>query len=230
MRAGPWRGVLLAAGAALCTAAVQAQCSTVYDRAGAVVYESPQTPVDLRLQLGDTVPPRFGPGATLVFTLHQVDSCGRSGTGATSGYQADAAGLRPTGRRGGDHRAGVFRRAAGAGPPLTGACPFLTAQGYPLIARFRGGIFGSMKETNWKDTAVVPGRAILCTVLFSAAVAGLLAWMMESAPLWLLLLILLLPVSIVVGFFHDQEAAGQRRAADERALEHWSESRQPPQH
>lgn len=58
--------LLLAAGA---SASGYAGCFTIYDGHQKMVYQAPETPVDMRYQLHETVPERFGAGATMVFTL-----------------------------------------------------------------------------------------------------------------------------------------------------------------
>lgn len=44
-----------------------AGCYSVYNAAGHLVHQSADAPVDTRLHYHDTVPRRFGPGATLVY-------------------------------------------------------------------------------------------------------------------------------------------------------------------
>jgi hypothetical protein len=46
-----------------------ASCFTIYDRHDKMVFQSPETPVDMSYQLHQTVPERFGAGASMVFTL-----------------------------------------------------------------------------------------------------------------------------------------------------------------
>ncbi|NML47637.1 hypothetical protein HHL11_28060 [Ramlibacter sp. G-1-2-2] len=52
--------------AGLCGAAHSTTCYTVYGADNKVMYSSVKTPVDLTEAIGDTVPARFGPGASMV--------------------------------------------------------------------------------------------------------------------------------------------------------------------
>lgn len=58
--------VLLSAGMA------QATCYSVYKADGKLIHESSTTPVNLALPIGDTVPEKFGPGATMTVSDHGV--------------------------------------------------------------------------------------------------------------------------------------------------------------
>lgn len=53
------------AAALLSAGMAQATCYSVYKADGALIHESSTTPVDLTLPIGDTVPEKFGPGATM---------------------------------------------------------------------------------------------------------------------------------------------------------------------
>ncbi len=72
-----------------------ATCYTVYDKASKVIFQATEPPVNLARELHDTVPARFGPGATMVFTLNGSENCPGIGsgsdrfTGATQGYMAN---------------------------------------------------------------------------------------------------------------------------------------------
>lgn len=57
---------LVLVGMAVAVGSVHATCYTVYDAAGAMVFRDSQSPVDLRMRIGDSVPGRFGAGATMV--------------------------------------------------------------------------------------------------------------------------------------------------------------------
>jgi hypothetical protein len=57
---------LLAAGMA------QATCYSVYKADGMLIQESSTTPVNLAQQIGDTVPEKFGAGATMTMSDHGV--------------------------------------------------------------------------------------------------------------------------------------------------------------
>ena len=53
----------------------QAACYTVLGPKGQILSESPNPPVDMSLQLHQTVPERFGPGADMVFGVAD-ENCG----------------------------------------------------------------------------------------------------------------------------------------------------------
>lgn len=53
--------------------AAQANCFTVHDAAGKLIQQTTEPPVDLSLQLGDTVPQQFGQGAHLIFSHNTLD-------------------------------------------------------------------------------------------------------------------------------------------------------------
>ncbi|XAH24875.1 hypothetical protein AAFF27_06690 [Xylophilus sp. GW821-FHT01B05] len=72
-----------------------ATCYTVYGRGDGIVYQSSRSPVDMRYPLHQTVPARFGPGASMVFSL-SLDACPAIGaddgtTGPTTGYLSEVA-------------------------------------------------------------------------------------------------------------------------------------------
>ena len=106
--------------AVLCGASLgaSATCYTVYGPGNAVIYRADRPPVDMRYPLHETVPKRFGAGATMMFTLAN-DAClgigsGQGSTGPTTGYlaqvadrdtvNADALGVRRAGRNPGSSR------------------------------------------------------------------------------------------------------------------------------
>ncbi|MFT4195634.1 hypothetical protein [Ottowia sp.] len=55
--------------ALLAAAGAQAACYTVLGPKGQVLSESPTPPVDMSYQLHQTVPYKYGPGATMVFGI-----------------------------------------------------------------------------------------------------------------------------------------------------------------
>jgi hypothetical protein len=55
----------LLAAALLATGVAQATCYSVYKADGTLLHEGPNSPVNLALPIGDTVPEKFGPGATM---------------------------------------------------------------------------------------------------------------------------------------------------------------------
>lgn len=56
----------------LSAAMAQATCYSVYKADGKLIHESSTTPVNLALPIGDTVPEKFGPGATMTVSDHGV--------------------------------------------------------------------------------------------------------------------------------------------------------------
>jgi hypothetical protein len=52
--------------ALLASGVAQATCYSVYKSDGTLIQEGSTTPVNLSLQLGDTVPEKFGPGALMM--------------------------------------------------------------------------------------------------------------------------------------------------------------------
>lgn len=60
------------AAALLSAGMAQATCYSVYKADGTLIQESSTTPVNLTLQIGDTVPEKFGPGATMTMSDHGV--------------------------------------------------------------------------------------------------------------------------------------------------------------
>lgn len=75
---------LLAAGTA------QATCYSVYKADGLLIQESSTTPVNLALAIGDTVPEKFGPGATMTMSDHGVYCKDRRETQAAKKSLAEA--------------------------------------------------------------------------------------------------------------------------------------------
>ena len=57
-----------------------AACYTVFQSGGKLVYQSERSPVNLAYPLHETVPVRFGAGATMAFT-NDFDSCRPVGEG-----------------------------------------------------------------------------------------------------------------------------------------------------
>lgn len=51
------------------SASASAACFTVLSKDGKTLHQSDTTPVDLSLPLHETVPARFGPGASMVFSM-----------------------------------------------------------------------------------------------------------------------------------------------------------------
>ena len=69
--------------AALLSAGVaQATCYSVFRSDGALILESSRTPVNLALPLGDTVPEKFGDGASMTMSGLDVYCKDRNGPGA----------------------------------------------------------------------------------------------------------------------------------------------------
>jgi hypothetical protein len=66
------RTVWVAAAACLLSGMAQATCYSVYKADGTLVREGSTTPVNLSLPLGDTVPEKFGPGASMTVSDHGV--------------------------------------------------------------------------------------------------------------------------------------------------------------
>jgi hypothetical protein len=58
----------LLAAASLFAATAQATCFGVYRADGSLLQETDTTPVDLTQPLGDTVPVKFGPGASMIIS------------------------------------------------------------------------------------------------------------------------------------------------------------------
>jgi hypothetical protein len=56
------------AAALVATGAAQATCYSVHRADGTLILETPTTPVNLALPLGDTVPEKFGPGAFMTMS------------------------------------------------------------------------------------------------------------------------------------------------------------------
>ena len=60
------------AAALLSTGVAHATCYSVYKADGTLLHESSATPVNLALPIGDSVPEKFGPGATMTMSDHGV--------------------------------------------------------------------------------------------------------------------------------------------------------------
>ena len=67
---------LVASLAALTCGAAQASCYIVRDAKGKVISESPNPPVDMSRQLHETVPVKYGAGATMNFSIAEAN-CGK---------------------------------------------------------------------------------------------------------------------------------------------------------
>lgn len=67
---------LVAGAAALASISAQASCYIVRNAKGQIISESPNPPVDMSLPLHDTVPRKFGAGATMSFGVADPD-CGK---------------------------------------------------------------------------------------------------------------------------------------------------------
>ena len=67
--------IVLLAATLLASAGAQASCYTVLDAKGQIVSQTSTPPVDMALQLHQTVPERFGPGADMVFGVAD-ENCG----------------------------------------------------------------------------------------------------------------------------------------------------------
>jgi hypothetical protein len=62
----------LAAAALLWAGMAQATCYSVYKADGSLLHETSNTPVNLALPIGDTVPEKYGSGATMTVSDHGV--------------------------------------------------------------------------------------------------------------------------------------------------------------
>lgn len=69
----PLKMLVLAATCTICATA-SAACFTVLNKDGQTIHQSDSTPVDLSLPLHETVPARFGPGASMVFSMDSLAS------------------------------------------------------------------------------------------------------------------------------------------------------------
>jgi hypothetical protein len=81
------RKTLAIAVALLSTSMAHAACYSVYKADGTLLHESSTTPVNLALPIGDTVPEKFGPGATMTMSEHGFfcrDLKGEAQSGAKS--------------------------------------------------------------------------------------------------------------------------------------------------
>ncbi len=106
----------------------QAACYTVY-QANNLVFQSFSTPVDLSRRLGDTVPARFGPGATMVTSIDS-DGC-REISGVAALSDASVASLDGAGARRGSSPQGGARPTANLGR-------FFNGQASPMETRGAG--------------------------------------------------------------------------------------------
>ena len=62
------RNTWVAVTALLATGMAQATCYSVYKADGKLVHQGPDAPVNLALPIGDTIPAKFGPGATMTMS------------------------------------------------------------------------------------------------------------------------------------------------------------------
>ena len=67
-----FRNALLLAAATVVTGGAQATCYSLYKADGTLLQESSRPPVNLSLQIGDTVPEKFGPGTTMTVSDHGI--------------------------------------------------------------------------------------------------------------------------------------------------------------
>ena len=63
---------LLLLAASLATGTAQATCYSIYKPDGKLLQQSSTPPVNLSLQIGDTVPEKFGPGTTMTVSDYDV--------------------------------------------------------------------------------------------------------------------------------------------------------------
>jgi hypothetical protein len=81
----------LAIAAALLSAGVaQATCFSVYKADGTILLETSTTPVDLTQPIGDTIPMKFGPGASMTISAHSLYCGTRPGEVGTRNSLAEA--------------------------------------------------------------------------------------------------------------------------------------------
>jgi hypothetical protein len=80
----------LVAGALLTAGLAQATCYTVFKTDGTILLETSSTPVDLTQPLGDTIPAKFGPGATMTMSAHNFYCGARPGEVGTANSLAEA--------------------------------------------------------------------------------------------------------------------------------------------
>jgi hypothetical protein len=72
----------MVAAALLSAGVAQATCFSVYRADGTLIQEGPTTPVNLALQLGDSVPEKFGEGASLTMSAADYTCKQRKGPAA----------------------------------------------------------------------------------------------------------------------------------------------------
>ena len=80
----------LAAALLSATAMGHAACYTVFKADGTILLETSDAPVDLSEQIGDTIPARFGAGATMTMSEHGFYCGSRPGEIGTANSLADA--------------------------------------------------------------------------------------------------------------------------------------------
>ena len=80
----------LAAALLSATAMGHAACYTVFKADGTILLETSEAPVDLSEQIGDTIPARFGAGATMTMSEHGFYCGSRPGEIGTANSLADA--------------------------------------------------------------------------------------------------------------------------------------------
>lgn len=76
--------------ASLVTGMAHATCYSIYKADGSLLQQSSTTPVNLALQIGDTVREKFGPGTTMIVSADDVYCRGASERQAAPKSLADA--------------------------------------------------------------------------------------------------------------------------------------------
>lgn len=80
----------LAAALLSVTAMGHATCYTVFKTDGTILLETSTTPVDLTEPIGDTIPMKFGPGASMTISAHNFYCGARPGEVGTANSLAEA--------------------------------------------------------------------------------------------------------------------------------------------
>lgn len=137
---------LPALAAALClslgAAAAHADCYTVLNAKGKIISQSPNPPVDMSKPLHETVPAKFGAGATMVFGIAD-GNCGKELENTWGSAARDAA-IKGSGKKAVKRKATRKRRATrkAAAPDAAAAAPAAdtaaAAPAAPRKARRRG--------------------------------------------------------------------------------------------
>jgi len=108
------RKAWLLASAFLVTGVAQATCYSVYKADGTLLQQSSTTPVDLSEQIGDTVPEKFGRGATM--TVSDLETYCKDARERKLGPQSLADSVREEEAKG-ELKAAKQKVAADAAPP-----------------------------------------------------------------------------------------------------------------